>query len=101
MRCSQCLVRSVWDRAGPLFTWSAARGPLPGVRGRRCRAVATRRCRSVLGALRTARDKATLLARLRQCEVLGLRMADMRAARRLFVAEARAVTSGWSRSSAG
>src|SRR5215469_17443504 len=46
----------------------------------------------LLGALRTSRDKAMVLAMvlagLRRCEVLGLRMADVHAGdRRLFVAE--------------
>jgi hypothetical protein len=42
----------------------------------------------LVAALRTHRDKAMVLAGLRRCEVLGLRMADVRAGdRRLFVAE--------------
>ena len=42
----------------------------------------------LIGALRTHRDRAMVLAGLRRCEVLGLRLADVRAGdRRLFVAE--------------
>jgi integrase len=44
----------------------------------------------LLGALRTDRDNAMVLAGLRRCQVLGLRIADVRVGdRRLFVAESK------------
>jgi hypothetical protein len=57
--------------------------------------VATRRRRSLLGALRTATDKATVLAGLQRCEVLGLWMADVRSGNGACSSlRARAVTRG-------
>ena len=58
---------------------------------------------ALLGALRTQRDRAMVLAMvlggLRRCEVLGLRLADVRwPSGRCSSPRARAATSGWCRS---
>jgi integrase len=60
----------------------------------------------LVGALRTHRDRAMvlalLLARLRHCEVLGLQFADVQLAdRRLAVVEGRAAITGSSRRRTG
>jgi len=58
---------------------------------------------ALLGALRTERDRAMVLAMvlggLRRCEVLGLSLADVRVGdRSLFIAEGKGGFSGWCRS---
>ena len=60
----------------------------------------------LVGALRTHRDRAMVLAMvlagLRRCAVLGLRLQDVQVAdRRLVVVEARAAITGWSRPRTG
>ncbi len=61
---------------------------------------------ALLAALRRWRDRAMveamLLGGLRRCEVLGLRMEDLRRGEaRVFIHEGKAVTNGWSRSRHG
>ena len=61
---------------------------------------------ALTGALRTHRDRAMVAAMvlggLRRCEVLGLRLEDLRVAeRRVFIAEGKGGLSGWFRSRAG
>ena len=61
---------------------------------------------ALTAALRTHRDRAMVAAMvlggLRRCEVLGLRLEDLRVAeRRVFIAEGKGGTSGWSRSRRG
>jgi integrase len=78
-----CLVRFVsgysqvrYRLCDRLMDWYLCRGLSPGEADR------------LVGALRTHRDRAMLLAGLRRCEVLGLRFADVEIAdRRLAVVE--------------
>jgi integrase len=61
---------------------------------------------ALLAALRTHRDRAMveamLFGALRRCEVLGLRLQDLRLGEhRVFVTEGKGATSGWFRSRHG